>query len=538
MAFSNKNYWEQGNSPRDQVLAMLAAASGNGEPTNPNPVQGIGGMPVGNFGSVVAGEAPKADPATVARVMQQQQGPNPTPNPPPEDDLSRLVKEVVDMNKSNPAVYPWNRPWDSMDLINANSPYLPGTNAVLKPSMAPASTPHSNPWDVLKNVAGNVMKGGTDAGIAGLLKNVGSNVLSAADGVAQDLLAQQNDPMSLYEKLRQSTPGYSYQGPSAKEMADAQFNPLFQMLDAQSKQDEARYNTGAARAKQSYAGFVNGLIQDAKANQATYAGAGKTIGASGDAAAKSVTDNATRSAQALSKELQQLGIQEGADTLFAKNQGNLTQALGRINENRQTAADLNTGLGASAAVADRGTQATARQAGLNYQADLYDNYLNQLNQNDQQRLQLQGQRGQAEGNYNMQIQKLLADNMGQREDSITNIFKAMTDNNFRQQQLQLDQQRFGLDQDKFGLDVQKSGINNDKSNNAYRTLQSSAKQYFGNDQDAAVAANTLLNALRQAPNATDMGTLLAQIPEEELRKPYMADLAYTFFNSVLNNKGL
>ena len=311
------------------------------------------------------------------------------------------------------------------------------------------------------------------------------------------------------------------------------------MLTQQAAADKTRYNTAREAAKQSYAGFINDLLAGQKSNQAAYTQAGTDIGAAGEAAAKPGTDNTTASAKALAAELSQLGIQEGADTLLSKNQKNLTDTLGTLAANRQTAQNVNSGLKANAYTADTAGVNLGRQAGLNYQADLYSGYLDRLNENDQQRLQLQGQQGQAQNQYGMQIQELLQKGSTARDDSINNIFKTMMDNKQREQQFGLEQQQFGLQQDKFGLDVQKyDDSRNPSTNNAYRTLESAANQAFGNPEEAAVAAQTLMGALRQAPQATDIGTLLAQIPEEELRKPHMADLAYAFFNSVLNNKGL
>jgi hypothetical protein len=528
MQFTGKNYWEQGASPRERALAMLAAAADqNGNP-NPNPGNGM------NVGTYVA-----PDPLAAAQVQALQ--------PPPEDDTSRLVKEVVAANADNPGVYPWSRPFDPVQNFKDQSAYVPGTDQ-LKTDPAASGGAFDGLFGAVKNVASNIngadlsklfTTGATvNQGAADAAGGIWGAISKAAQGIAGEANYAES-PMGIYEKLRRETPGYSYNGPSAADMAKQQFSPLFQMLTEQAKQGESRYNTARDRAKQSYAGFINDLLASQKSDQAAYTQAGKDIGAAGDAAAKSVTGNVTDSSKALLAELAQLGVTEGSGGLIAKNEKNLTDTLGTLAANRQTAQNVNSGLKAAEYASDTGNINTSRQAGLNYQGDLYSGYLDQLNQNDQQRLQLQGQQGQAQNQYAMQIQDLLQKGATSRDEGINNIFKTMMDNQNRDQQFGLDQQRFGLDQDKFGLEVQKyDKSQTPDSNNAYRTLEAQANQAFGNPEEAAIAAQTLMGALRQAPQATDLGTLLAQIPEEELRKPHMADLAYAFFNSVLNNKGL
>lgn len=432
------------------------------------------------------------------------------------------------INRSGPTPFDPQVNTDYSSGLDSIKGLLGGDYAMLKARQNPVDIGAFQPvMQGIHDMLGDLEPLADAGGIGNLIKGIAG----AGFGAAQEVMS--NDPMSIYEQLRNATPGYSYSGPSAEQMAKQQFDPLFQMLSQQAAQDKTQYEGQRERAKQAYAGFINDLLASKQTNANTYAQAGADMGKNYDAASKSVSDNANRVSQSLSKELAMLGIQEGADTLFKENQANVSSELGRLGQQRQTATNLNTQLGANAAAFDQQSVDTGRQAGLNYQGDLFDRYMDMMNQNDQQRLQLQGQQGQAQNQYSMQIAELLQKASSDRDTAINNQFQSIMDQQYRNKQIGIDQARLDLDATKAGI-----GVNGQDTGNAYQILQSDAKRYFGNDADAAEASQVLLNALRSAPQARDVGTLLAQIPDEELRKPFMADLAFNFFNKVINNKGM
>lgn len=476
------NYWEQDNQPVltakqkvEALLAAQAAAAAQSQPTDPNP---------GTTGQNLP--APRGYAGWS------------TPMPPPNN--------MMDVGQS----------------------LMPGPANVGVPNFdIPVNRGGDSGGDTLAMGMGKLggAFGGIGQGIAGIAKSI----VDAANKSA----GQGPDAGSIYDRIRQSVPEYAYEGPSAEEMANRQYDPVFKMLAQAGQQQEARYKGGAERAKQAYAGFVKDLLGTQQQNAQTYAQTGQQIGQNYDAAAQSVRGNTQASAESLGKVLQQLGIQEGSDTLLSDNQQNLTDELGVLGQNRQASTDLNSQLGANAKRYDADNVNLGRQAGINYQGDLFDSFMQQMNENDLRRLELQGQKGATTNQYDMQIQDLLQKGYGTREQSINDAYSSQLDQMSREQQLEIDRGRLDLDATKAGI-----GQGQDSNANAYRTLQSAANSYFGNPQEAARASQLILNALRSAPDAKDIGTLLAQIPEEELRKPYMADLAYDFFNRIFNNKGM
>lgn len=441
------------------------------------------------------------------------------PAGPPQDDLSRLVAEVVGANQGG---VPWGNtgantfnPGQVMLDQNYN---IPGT-AIPKPrpsdvSFTPSSAP---PFD--QQAADQYGQAGADM--------VG-NFLSKLTGVLSE---QKNSPQNIYDMIRQNTPGYTYQGKSAEEMAASQFDPAFEMLNQIGQQQKGRYDTGAAQAKASYAAYVKALQDTQQSNAANYQQTGKQIGTNYDQASGSVTKNTENSAAALASELQKLGIADAAPGLLQKNLGEQTKQLGYLAQNRQTASDLNTQNAASTSTYDAGNVNIGRQKGIEYQGDLLSNYMDQINQNDQRRLDLQAQQGAAENQYAMQIQQLLEQAAGSREQSINQQYQAMMDQQYRQGQLGIDQRRLDLDYLKATQGQQKN-----TQQGAFKQLADAAQAYGMDQQTAAEVQKTFINAIRDQPLAKDLGSLLRGVPSEYLDQPFIRSLAYDFFTQYLNSK--
>lgn len=458
--------------------------------------------------------------APAPSFFTKPQGWTQPPPAPPQDDLSRLVSEVVGANQGN---IPWGpggaNAFDPIQAVLDQNYNIPGT-AIPKPqfssnSFAPVSAP---PFD--QHAADQAGQAGADM--------VG-NFLSKLTGV---LSGQQNSPQSIYDMIRKNTPGYTYTGKSAEEMANAQFDPAFEMLSQIGQQQKGRYDTGSAKAKAAYAAYVNELQNTQKANAANYKQTGQQIGTNYDEASGSVTENTQDTAAALASELQKLGIQDAAPGLLQKNLGEQTKQLGYLAQNRQNSADLNSQNAASTSTYDAGNVNIGRQKGIEYQGDLLSNYMDQINQNDQRRLDLQAQQGAAENQYSMQIQQLLEQAAGSREQSINQQYQSMMDQQYRQGQLGVDQRRLDLD----FLKATQGQNQQTGSAGAFKQLSDAAQSYGMSPQDAAEVQKTFINAIRDQPLAKDLGSLLRGVPSEYLDQPFIRSLAYDFFTQYLNSK--
>lgn len=355
-----------------------------------------------------------------------------------------------------------------------------------------------------------------------------NEIFSAGAGAAE------NSPTWILKWLQEQAGGpVQYNGPSADEMAKSQFNPLYEALDQQAVAQEGRYNSASEKAKQAYADYVRSLQQGQAENKQMYANSGKELASNFGEAANTVRDNSQQSFNSLSDTLSRLGIQEGADTLAASNQQQLDKQLGRLGENQQAATNLNTQLGANTYAYDTSRVGNGQQAGVNRQGDLLDQYTQMMNQNDQQRLQLQGAEGQARNDYALQIQKLLADQQNAQQTGVADQFKTLMQTRQNEQQFGAQQNQNAIEnmlaQSRLDLDTAKAGIG---VANPFEQLQASIGQKVGVG-NAQAYMSTIMNALRDNPQATSAAQLLANMSEEDLRKPYMAQLAYAFFDKAL-----
>lgn len=467
---------------------------------------------------------------------------NPSPPPAPNPQAAALAKAKATL--ADPTADPIAKSVADA-FIRQNTPYqapagyygqpMPGPNNMLGVSKNALLTPVASDHPKAPVNFGEPVKHKYTQPKEDPFVNIAVNSAKSMVGDAISKLTaavqKEQSPESIYDRLRSSTPGYSYTGKSAEEMANAQFDPAFAMLDQIATQQKGRYNTGSANAKAAYAAYVKELQRTQAENAATYKQAGQEIGTNYDAASGAVTQNTEDSAAALAKELQQLGIQQAAPDLLAKNQGELTKQLGYLSQNRQTAADLNTQTGASTAAYDRGNVNIGRQKGIEYQGDLLANYMDQINTNDQRRLDLQAQQGAAENQYSMQIQQLLQQGNAEREQSINDQFRAMMDNNYRQQQLGIDQRRVDLD---FAKLQNQNGSGTGQAG-AFQVLADAAQNYGMSPQDAAEVQKTFMNAIRSQPLAKDLGSLLQGIPDSYLDEPFIRSLAYDFFTQYLKS---
>lgn len=390
---------------------------------------------------------------------------------------------------------------------------------------------------------------GFDTGAFGdFLKRAMGAGIDAADQVAAE------DPMTIYEQIRKATPGYSYKGPSAEAMANRQYDPLFKMLASQRTAGTDRYNTAKTNALKSYASYGNDLAKSQKNNQATYTDVGNAIAAAGKTAADTVSQNTSKANQEAAALAKNLGQLEAAPQLMAENTGRLTDALGTVAANQQTATALNKGLGAATKTHDQDSIDISKGQGINYQGDLLGDYTNFLNQNDQQQYQTQSDKGGALNNYTMSIEELLSKAAGDREGAISKQFQSFMDqinNKHRWQdeerddarasqsdadRLELDRARLELDK-KLGLgklaqDGQK-GDSAAKVSESYSTLRNEISHSGISQADSIALLNAVGNAMRLNPEAKEVGQLLQSAQDAaEGDDIGRSDL---FANSVVND---
>jgi len=465
----------------------------------------------------------------------------------PKSFLDQMFRPInfTPPNVTNPLQQgqtPWSKPFDPIQATKDMSAYIPGTSIPKPPNYGSTASAEYSPGGPANSgssaLADRQIRDRLEPKLWDALGKIGDSAFGAVDEVVA------NDPMTIYEQIRNATPGYTYKGPSAEAMAKAQFDPVFKMLLSQRNQGTARYGEQKAAAADSYGDYVGDLRQSQNDNQQTYARAGSEIDAAGKTASNQVSGETQESAAALAKILKGLGQQHTAGQLLSENQGELTKQLGTVASNQTAAKNLNTGLAAATKTRDEDTVNLGKQAGLNYQGDIYRDYDNMLRANDQQNLQLQGQKGQAQNEYTMSIEELLSKAAGSREEAISKQFAEFMDQNFRRDQMnnqtKMDQARLNLDATKAGIGpdgqpIKGGALDPTKPSpaDAYKVLQSAAAGSGLPQQQQVVAVDAIMQAIANAPEAKSVGELMANVETDVLRSPNVRDLAYTFFSQYL-----
>ena len=507
MALKEDNYWGRNRTPSTQAqitpssqgrsIDEIIAASRNGHPPTALEVQ--------NALKQLADQAKRNYETTGSRKLSAEQA----------AQNKALLYEIMP-NATKPDLY--NNPADAFKPVSAP------VNNYKGPSVS----------ETLFGKSGGVTKGVGD--IASGIGGIGALIADEANAAEE---AKANSPEALYNRLRQEAGNYTYNGPSVKDMVGKEFDPQFALLDQLGKQAGTKYAGNKADITQMYNQLVNEAGASRTADKQMFDQAGNKIGQNYAGATKNLTDSSSAYSAAMAKELAALGVKEGLGTIAGDVGKNLQDNVGRLNQQGAVSKDLMTNLGANEFAFDTRNIDTTRQAGVNTQTEFLKNYMDQMSGLDNQRLQLTGQRGQAENNYGMQIQDLLQKGQASFQDNILNQFKSIqganqqqTDNLYKQAGLDLDQQKFAFQQ-------QQAMQKQDSSTqlNPYDSLSKRALAQYGDPVKARQAVDEILAAYQNNPNPQSIGDFLNSVDQDALRSnPEMTSLIYDFISQVIGSK--
>ena len=381
--------------------------------------------------------------------------------------------------------------------------------------------------------------GGPLSGAVGDAKSAVDGIGSLVAGMANDAeAAAANTPEAIYKRLREQAGAYGYSGPSPDEMVAKEFDPQFALLDQLGKQQTARYDHNKADITGMYQGLVNQAGTTRNEDQARYQQASDTVGQGYKQATDNLTGSATAYQTAMAKELARLGVNEGTGDVVAGVGKNLQDNVARLNTQGANTKDLMAGLGASQYAYDTNNIGITKQAGLNTQEQFLNDYMSKMDQNDNQRLQLTGQRGQAENNYGMQIQDLLQKGRSGFESSLNDQYKAImagnqqgVDNQFKQAGLDLQLGQFDFQKQQAAAKQQQG------ASNPYDTLSQRALETYKDPQKARQVVDEIMNQYQKNPGAATVGDFFKGLDQGALQSdPNMTALIYDFVSKVLPKK--
>lgn len=361
-------------------------------------------------------------------------------------------------------------------------------------------------------------------------------------GIGNSLVDEYNrSPEGVFERLRSQFPDYQYTGRSAAEMANSEFAPQFQILDQAAKALSSRYNTNKGELSGLWNALSNDVVKQRGENQQIYSTANQNIGNMYSEAAQSTTQNMNNATKQMGDVLALLGQNEAAPELLQDKQELLAQNLGRVNAAKASAQELNQNLGANAYAFDTSRIGTTRQAGLGAQQDLMQQFFDLQNENDMRRLDVQGQKGEAQNRYEMMIQELLQGGSVNRDKAINDAFQQiMTSQNQNEQNL-LSRDRLGLDEARLRLDEQRLATygNQNDDLNPYEIIRNDAAKYFANDPSTGRRLVDQINDVGiENPNQSlqDYFDILEQEYPGFLNQPYARELAYDYFYALLQDR--
>lgn len=487
----------------------------------------------GNYWGDEGGNAPKAvkDPATVVKEIRQSGG-----KPTPQQVAAAL--EYLDQTSKGPA-------FTSATAMAKGGPFGPGDIGTLEGNTQAMrdNFARTNPdpvWDRVKTAPtySNAKDNSTFMGGVG-------DKLSDAFGKLQDLArglsgggGGQQSVMDLYRQLQEQYGQYKYTGPSAEDMARQEFDPQYKLLEQMAKQQGARNQQAQTETAQGYRAMVDDVLSGRNDNKAMSDQQVKQTNTNYESAAKGLSGTFDDSARANAEFLASLGVLEGQDSLMDQSEAAKAEQLGRLGSQQQISTDLASQLGTNQYQADTADVGITRQAGRNTADQFAQQYMDQMAQNDQTRLGLQGAQEQAKNAYAMQIQKMIQEGQGgintQIQDTLDMLLRErsmQSEDAYRQAGLDLDQARFGLEQDKFG--ASQAGA---ASSNPYDALSQRAMGIYGDPGKARQMTDVVLSWYLDNPNA-DIREFMSKIPPEMLRSnPELQSLAFDFYNGIMNSK--
>lgn len=454
------------------------------------------------------------------------------PNAPkkiPQDDLSRLVAQVVAQNQGG---IPWGNTganaFDPVKLVSQQNYNIPGT-AIPKPQYVQQSMPQQNvDVNALKSMFGNVLNAGSDAYAVGVAKNTGQSIL---DAVGQMFGGTESVEDLTRRLMQQYMPQYTGQDPAA--MAKSEFAPQFQMLAEIAKQQKGRYDQNAPKIVDLYRALNDSAVQGRTADSAMY---DKAIAGSkqiGQESSQALQDRYNQALQSQADQYKMLGIEDAAPTTFGKQAQTLNDNQAAQTQQNAVFQQLNNSLKGNQYGYDTANIGIQKQAGNQAQQNFLQQYLDQAAQTDMQRLQLQGQQQQAQNAYAQQIAQAMQGSLKDTGSFVNSMVGNILGDRKATAQNEVDQANAMTAQDRLNFDMSKPQ-GQQAQLNPYDALQKNAVGVLGNPQAARQFSDILLEAYLRNPGAQNIAQLMDSVGQDVLKQnPAYTSLAFDFFSKML-----
>lgn len=339
-------------------------------------------------------------------------------------------------------------------------------------------------------------------------------------------------------------PQWQYSGPSAADMAAADFANQYAMLDKMRGQTTTRYDAAGRDMGGAYDALSKAMRGEVAGIRNNAAQTANTIGGTYNNALNQTRAGYDKSQSDVAALARSLGVEAAlpAAQQESRNQENLLSGL--IADSGASSMSLARQLGENAANYQGWSADTARLAGNNARSDFKSKLMDALAGLDTKRLEIAGNETQARNQYQMEIQKMQQQAAAQAADAAYKQQRDSVADELAKAKLALDQSRFGLETDKYN-----NSLNNPAagaSKDPYVRLADAAKQLY-----PGAGQVTLTNAIaavsdtfsrgyqgdRQWTDAGDfVGDVLRRNPNARDRDQ-LAAMAYQFYTDVVSGGG-
>lgn len=269
---------------------------------------------------------------------------------------------------------------------------------------------------------------------------------------------------------------YSYTGPSALEMATKEFGPQFALLAQQRGQATTNYNKAGSDVGSMYDALAKAMHGNTATIQNQYKHTGDTIGGAYNSAVASTNKGFSDSRQEIADLAQRLGVSQALPSALQGGSEQQSRLIGLLNANKANNMSTNTSLGQNDVSYNNQQANSETMAGVNARSDFKDRLLSYLQGNDNQKLQLQGNKSSAENKYGMDILNMTQSGQNSLNTNYTNQQRNNMQNEIAQANAMVNQQN---------ADTKQYAAQNPNTpavkQNAYQTLADSAAQIYPGD---------------------------------------------------------
>ena len=289
---------------------------------------------------------------------------------------------------------------------------------------------------------------------------------------------------------------YTYDGRTAEQMVDSEFDPQYAMLKKMRGDATNNYNRVGNEVKSMYGNLAGAIRGDAPEIKDEYQDTSRSIGQAYQNAINNTQQDHKQSNDNNAALARRLGVSAATPANQSDGNNQNSMLVGLMNANKANQQTMTTQLGQGEADYNRSEANISDAAGVNAKADFNGRLQLALQGMNNQELGIKGQEGAARNKYDMDIRNFTQQGQQGLNSAQNEFNKQQSDNTFRTGAADLDQRKFG---ETVRSNMANEAIRGNATTGpdaapdaAYRTLKQSASQNYPNDPAAANNAYALV----------------------------------------------